>query len=382
MDVFVTGIGMTPVNEHWGLSLIDLAVEAATQALESANNPSIELCLVGNMLSGQLNRQENLAACIIERIGLSGTPAIKVESACASSASALYLSHRLISSGACSSILIIGVEKMTDAPSSELQRALATSCCNATEGLLGFDMPAHAAIAMSAYCSRYNVDRFDFAEFSINAHKNSKHNKYAMLRKPITHDDYVNSLIVASPICIQDCAPICDGASAIVLQSKSAGKYISPLSSIVAVASCTDSVTLAHRNDILELNAVSESVARALQDATISREEVDIFELHDAFSVVAALTIEASGFCKKGQAVQLMKDGYFSYDGKLPIQTMGGLKARGHPVGATGLYQIIEATLQLSGCVSTLTNFTPKIALCQNIGGYGANVVTSVVRYV
>jgi acetyl-CoA C-acetyltransferase len=236
---------------------------------------------------------------------------------------------------------------------------------------------------MALYMKRWNVEDRDFGLFAVNAHRNALGNPNAFLRKPVDIDAYVQSRPIAGPLKLLDAPPICDGSAAIVLASddvaRAAERAGRPLVRVRSSTIATDSLALQGRRDPLVLDGATLSSRRALDQAGISGEDVDIFELHDAYTVITALSLEAAGFAAPGRGVHFGKDGEIAIDGRLPISTMGGLKARGHPVGATGVYQLAESWLQLSGRAAPNQVPNAEVAMVQNIGGTGATVVTHIL---
>ena len=230
----------------------------------------------------------------------------------------------------------------------------------------------------------YGVTAKDFAHFAITAHDNGMTNPMGFLQKKIDMETYLNSRMLHDPIKILDAPPCCDGAAAIILASEDvaidAHRNGLPMIKVAGSAIGTDSLALDARREILELDGVTISTRRAMEQAGVKNEDIDIFELHDAFTIITALSLEAAGFAEKGQGVHFGKDGEISRRGKLPISTFGGLKSRGHPVGATGVYQLVETYMQLTGTAGENQVPDPEFALVQNIGGTGATVISHILQ--
>ena len=236
------------------------------------------------------------------------------------------------------------------------------------------------ALLMQRYQYEYQISHDAFAQFSVNAHRNAVHNPHAMFRSAISKERYLNAPMIAPPINVMDSSPICDGAAALVLcASEIANRYTSRPIRILAGASATDSLALHDRADLLHLSAGELSARQAYEQAGLGPEDMDLFELHDAFSIMAALSLEAAGFAPRGEGTRLALDGEIAPDKKVPISTRGGLKARGHPVGATGVYQVVEVATQLRGQAGPTQVQNAKIGMAQNIGGSGATVVTHIL---
>ncbi len=380
-EIAILGIGQTPVDEHWEKSLRELAGEAIFAALDDAQRTSADGLFVGNMLSGMLSKQENLGALIAEWVGLPGMEAFKVESACSSGAAALRAGFMAVSSGEMDSAIVVGVEKMTDTLPSETTEGLATAADADYEAAQGLSFVAINALVMQRYLHFYGWKHTDFAQFSINAHANSIHNPYARLREPITETEYSRARMIADPINLLDASPTGDGAAALLLvpveKLKSGSK---PIVKIAGSSSATDTVAVHGRKDPLWLSAAEKSAKKAYQQAGISPQDIDLFELHDAFSIMSALSLEACGFAERGQGPRLAQEGAILPTGRIPITTLGGLKARGHPVGATGIYQVAEVVQQLRNQAGPSQVENAKVGMAQNIGGSGANIITHILK--
>jgi acetyl-CoA C-acetyltransferase len=379
-EVAIIGIGQTSVDEHWDKSLKELAGEAILAALEDARRQSAEALFIGNMLSGILSKQENLGGLISDWVGLPGMEAEKVEAACGSGAAALRAGLMAVASNEVDSALVVGVEKMTESLPIETTEALATAADADYESAQGLSFVAINALVMQLYLHTYGWKHTDFAPFSINAHANALHNPFARLHEAITQKDYVNARMISDPINLLDASPTGDGAAAALLVPADAlGTTNRRLVKIIGSASATDSIAVHSRKDPLWLSAAEKSAHKAYDQAGIGPQDIDFFELHDAFSIMSVLSLEACGFAERGQGPRLGLDGEISITGRIPITTRGGLKARGHPVGATGMYQIVEAVQQLRGEAIPTQVDHPHIGLTQNIGGSGATILTHVL---
>ncbi len=382
-DVAIIGIGQTPVDEHWDKSLKELAGEALLGALSDAGRDSAEALFIGNMLSGILSKQENLGGLISDWVGMPGMEAEKVEAACGSGAAALRAGLMAVGSEEVDSALVVGVEKMTESLPIETTEALATAADADYESAQGLSFVAINALVMQLYLHTYGWKHTDFAPFSINAHANALHNPNARLHEAITSKDYVNARMIADPINLLDASPTGDGAAAALLvPADSIIASARPVIKIIGSASATDTIAIHNRKDPLWLSAAEVSVRKAYAQAGVGPADIDFFELHDAFSIMSVLSLEACGFAERGQAPRLGLDGEITLSGRIPITTRGGLKARGHPVGATGMYQVVEAVQQLRGEAAPTQVDHPRVALVQNIGGSGATIITHILKAV
>lgn len=381
-EVAIVGIGQTPVEEHWDVSLRELAAKAVLNVMDDAGTENIDALYVGNMLSGILTNQENLGALIAECVGLSGIEAVKVEAACGSAAAAFRQAVLGVSSGMIDSAIAVGVEKLTELSGRATTHGLATASDGDYEMAMGLSFVAINALLMRRYMHEYGWEKNDFAPLVINAHRNAVHNPNAMFQNQINQEQYNLAKVVADPINLLDSSPIGDGAAAVlVVPAEDAGKYAGQAITVAACEIGTDTIALDNREDPLWLKGVERSTVKAFRAAGVRHQDIDLFEVHDAFSIITALSLEACGFAEKGQALRLANDDNISLKGKLPLTTMGGLKGRGHPVGATGLYQIVEAAMQLRGdAPDALQIDRPNCVMAQNIGGSGANVITSILK--
>jgi len=379
--VAVLGIGQTKISEHWDMSLRDLAAKAIHSALQDAVRSRVDGLFVGNMLSGSLNHQGNLASLIAEWSGLNPAEAVKYETACSSGGSAFRAGLIALASGELNSVLVVGVEKMSDAKMTDTAAALAAAADADYETAHGLSFVALNALIMRRYMHEYGWNHADFAPFSITAHHNAVHNNHARLQTSISEADYSQARMVAEPINLLDASPIGDGAAAVLLvpAESAAGTRNTPQVNVIASAAATDRIAIHDRNDPLWLTAAEISVKKAYSQAGVGPQDIDFFELHDAFSIMSALSLEASGFAERGTGPRLGLEGEINPTGRIPISTFGGLKARGHPVGATGIYQIVELTQQLRGEAGENQVDPARIGMAQNIGGSGATVVTHIL---
>ncbi|MFQ5818012.1 MAG: thiolase domain-containing protein [Terriglobia bacterium] len=378
--VSIIGIAQTPVGEHWDRSLRDLGVEATRAAVADAGIDRVEALFAGSMLSGLLCQQENLATLIADFAGFLDIEAIKIEAACASGGAVVRAAHLAVASGAHDLVVAVGVEKMTDLAIDGVTSALATAADADYEAAHGVTFAALNALLMRLYMERYGYRRADFAPFVVTAHENARANPYAMFREPVTPQDFLDSPMVADPISILDSAPVCDGAAAVVLcPTRRAREFTTQPVKILASAAATDTIALAPRTDPLWFRAAYESAQRTYHQARLRPQEIDFFELHDAFTIVSALSLEAAGFAGRGQGVRFAQQCHIHRHGQLPICTQGGLKARGHPVGASGTYQIVEAVQQLRGQAGANQLANCRIAMAQSIGGMASVAVTHIL---
>ncbi|MBN2191354.1 MAG: hypothetical protein JW751_00940 [Polyangiaceae bacterium] len=364
-------------------SLAELAADAVRAALRDAGLDRPDALFVGNMLSGELTAQQHLGALVADHAGLAGIEAVRVEAACASGAAALRIASAMVEAGVLDTAIVVGVEKMTDRSGPDVTAALASAADADFEVDQGLSFVALNALLMRRYMHEYGVSHAAFAPFVTNAHENALGNENAMLRFRVSAEAFGEAKMIADPVNLLDSAPICDGAAAVVVASRQRAEGRRGASRAVGIRACvsaTDTVALHDRSDPLRLAAVARSAGRAFETAGIGRDDIDLLEAHDAFSIMTVLSLEASGFAPGGAGTHLGESGVIARGGSLPISTLGGLKARGHPVGATGVYQIVEAVRQLRGEAGPAQVANARLAMAQNIGGSAATVVTTILE--
>jgi acetyl-CoA C-acetyltransferase len=383
-SVSIVGSGQTPVGELWERSARQLAYDAISAAMAAAGIDRADALFVGNMLSGSLLDQEHLATLVADACGLHGIEAAKVEAACASGSAALRVGAMAVASGFHDIVVVAGLEKMTDTVGKDTTAGLATAADAEYEALHGVSFVGLNALIMQRYMYEYDVPLDAFAGFSINAHRNGAHNPNAMFQEAITLEDYVRAPVIATPINMMDSSPVCDGSAALVLvPTELAGQFTTGhhrgAVQILASASANDTLAVHDRKDPLFLEAAYLSSQKAYRQAGVQAAELDLFELHDAFTIMSALSLEATGFARRGEGWRMAHGDEIAVGGRIPISTMGGLKSRGHPVGATGVYQIVELVQQLTGTAGANQVRGARLGMAQNIGGSGATIVTHIL---
>ena len=381
MDVSIIGVGQTEVKEMWETSIRHLSWYAIEAALDDAHVSKVDALYVGNMLAGELSQQNHLGALVADFAGLRGIEAVTVEAADASGGAALRQAVLAVKSGMVETALAVGVEKMTDQTGASVTRALATGLDTDYEMMQGLTVAGMGALLMRRYMHVYGVELADFAGFSVNAHANGADNPLAMFRNRLRAESFTAAPLVADPVSLFDMAPLADGAAAVIVTSRQRAMDMVPQPiEIIGSAIATDGFALHDRRDLLWLKAAEMSAQKAMVQAGVTRDDIDLFELHDSFTIMAALSLEATGFAQRGQGWQMARDGEIARNGRLPISTFGGLKARGNPGGATGMYQIVEVARQLRGQAGNCQVEGAKIGMAQNLGGSGATAVTHILQ--
>ena len=345
-------------------------MEAARGALKGAPRKKPDQIIVGNMFSAVGAKQEQLGAMVASALGLAGTPAYKVEAACASGGTAFNVGYNLVRSGAIDSALVVGVEKMRDLEPEEVSGALAMAESAEYTQFVGATFAALNGLLARYYMEQMNVTRDELSSIPVIDHANAVTAPHAQFRKAITPEVVGRSSIIADPLRLFDCAPVGDGAAAVmIVNDRAASGSKKKMAEVLGGRVSTNDFMLYEREDMLDFRATREAFKGAMAAAGLSPKKLSLVEIHDAFSVVGAVSLEALGFSKRGSGAKDAKDGKYSRGGELPINTFGGLKARGHPVGATGMYEIAEAYLQLTDQAGKNQVEGAEYAATQNIGG-------------
>jgi len=383
-DVAIVGIGLTQSGELWDKSLRDIAFEGGFAAAADAGirGKDIEAFFVGNMSGGMFAGQEHVAALVADFLGLNPTPAIRVESACASGSVALRQGYIAVASGLYDLVAVGGVEKMTDVQGRWATLTLVGSMDFEWEGYFGATFPGIFAMMARRYIYEYGLTREQLAKVAVKSHYHSSFNPYAQFRNRITEDNVLKSPLVADPLRLLDCCPTSDGAACVLLApAEEAKRYTDTPIIIDACAQASDTLALFDRRDVCTIDATVEASRQAFGQAHIDHRDVDVLEAHDCFTIAEVLALEDLGFCEKGKAGVLYDEGQTYVGGALPVNTDGGLKASGHPVGATGVKQVVELVKQLRGEAEGGRQVDgAEVGLAHNIGGSGATAVVTILR--
>jgi acetyl-CoA C-acetyltransferase len=387
-EVVIAGIGQTEVGEHWDIGLRELAFAAIQDAVKDAGGLKPQSMFVGNMLAPSLSNQAHLGVLLADFAGLLGIEAVTMEAAGASGGAALRQGYLAVASGMVDVALVVGVEKFTDKVGSDVDAALATTGDADFEAVQGITPTSQAALLMKRYIHENDVPADGFAGFALTAHANGAGNPCAMFRKAIKPETYAKAEMVSDPLNMFDIAPNADGAAALVLtrrelyhpQEGLPSNGNGPLVKVSGSAASSDTLALHDRKDMLFFNTAQLSAGRAMKQVGLTLNDIDLFEYHDMFSIYAALQLEALGFAVKGKGWKLAANGEIGLKGQIPCATMGGMKARGFPGGAAGVYQAVEATIQLRGQAEVNQVPDAKIALIQSLGGPASTAISHILQ--
>ncbi|NNG26558.1 MAG: thiolase domain-containing protein [Ignavibacteriaceae bacterium] len=378
-EVAVIGTGMTNFGELWGKSIKDIFVEAALGAIESSGVDHIDSIYVGSMSSGLFVGQEHLGAVMADYLGHNPVPATRVESACASGGAAFRAAYHEVASGASDIVLAGGVEKMTDG--ADVTEALATAADQEYEVYQGVTFPGLYAMIANAHMHELGTKRENLAQVAVKNHLNGFDNPNAQFKSKITVDQVLNSTLVADPLRLLDCSPVSDGGAAVILCSMEiAKKFKGNPVRVKATSQASGTIALHSRDSLTTIDSVKSAAEKAYKMAGLKPADINFAEVHDCFTIAEIVVSEDLGFFEKGKGGEAVEEGKTAPDGFIPINTSGGLKSKGHPVGATGIAQIIELYEQLTGQAGKRQVKNAKIGLAQNMGGSGASCVINILE--
>jgi acetyl-CoA C-acetyltransferase len=380
-DVYVIGAGITDFGELWTSSLRDLFVAAATSAMRDASVDELDGMYVGAMSPGLFVEQEHLSSLLADYLGAVPVPCVRVESACASGGVAFRSAFFEVASGASDVVLAAGVEKMTDG--ADVTRALATASDQEYEAYHGVTFPGLYAMMARAHMRAYGTTRDELSSVAAKNHDNALLNPHAHLHTRVSIEKVSASPVVADPLRLLDCAPVSDGAAALVLASEEFAKRSKrPLVRVTGVGAATDAIALHARADIASLEVIARAASKAYAMAGRAPRDIAVAEVHDCFTIAEIMAIEALGFVPRGKGGAASKAGLTSREGSIPVNTSGGLKAKGHPVGATGAAQIVEIVTQLRGEADKRQIKNAKVGLAANMGGSGGSATVHILEVV
>lgn len=381
-DVAIIGVGMNKWGELWQKSLRDIFVESALLAIEDAGVDHIDSMYVGCMTSGIFVGQEHLSSLLADYLGAGPIPSVRVESACASGGLAVRIGFMDVASGMSDIVLVGGVEKMTDVGGDGATYALSTAADQEYEVYHGITFPGLYALMARSHMHKYGTTRKQLAQVAVKNHENGSKNPLAQFPQKVTVDQVINSIMIADPLTILDCSPITDGAACAILCPADMAKKISkkPPVKIIGSGNATDTIAIHSRKDLTTLSATVKAAEVAYKMANVKPDDIDLAEVHDCFTIAEIIVMEDLGFVKKGEGGKAVESGMTAIGGKKPINTSGGLKSKGHPVGATGVGQVVEIVHQLRGEAGDRLVKDAKIGLTQNMGGSGGSAVVHIMQ--
>jgi acetyl-CoA C-acetyltransferase len=378
-EVAVIGAGMTKFGELWDMSLRDLFVDSALKAMRSAGVDTIDSMYVGNMSAGQFVGQEHLGPLMAEQLGVAGVPATRVESACASGGMALRSAYFEVASGASDLVMASGVEKMNDG--ADVTGVLATASDQEEEVYYGVTFPGLYAMIARAHMEKYGTTEEDLSWVSVKAHRNGAKNPHAQFRRVMSLEDIMTSSMVAEPLRLLHCSPVTDGGAAVILcPLERASEFTDKPVKILGIGAASSSLSLANRADPADLDVVELSGQKAYEMAGLSAADIDVAEVHDCFAIAEICCYEALGFVERGLGKDAAREGITDLGGRIPVNVSGGLKSKGHPVGATGIAQAVTVIEQLRGESGEVQVEGANIGLAQNMGGSGASSVVHIFQ--
>lgn len=382
-DVAIIGVGITKFGELWDLSFRQMIIEAGARALEDANidGKQIDAMYIGNMSAGQFICQEHIASLIADHAGLVPIPATRVEAACASGGLALRQAVISVASGVHDYVVAAGIEKMTDVMSEQATGALATAADQEWEVNAGATFPGLYALMARRHMYEFGTTEEQMAMVAVKNHNNACMNPCAQYHTKITVESVLRSPPVALPLKLLDCSPITDGAACVIVApAEKARKMDRVPVLVIGTGQASDTISLHSRQSLTGLRATTEAARMAYRMAGIGPEDIDVAEVHDCFTIAEIMAIEDLGFCKKGEGGKLTEEGQTEIGGKIPINTSGGLKGKGHPVGATGIAQVVEIVHQLRGDAGKRQVKGAEIGLTHNVGGTGGTAVVHIFK--
>ncbi len=385
--IFIVGVGMTKIDRWYTRNARDLFSEAMVKAVDDAGGVKPQALVVGNMTSSVLMEQDSLGALMADYSGLRGIPSFKVEAACGSGGAAFYAGYGLVASGLVDIVAVGGIEKLTEKLTAHATKALAQAADTEYELIYGASFTGLNALVARLYMNKFGYTDEDLAYWPLRMHEYASYNPYAQIPKKTSLEAILKSPVIADPIKLFDCSPIGDGAAVVILVrgedrareiARTMGRDV--LVEVAGLGFSTDSVDLGSRRDLLTMDAVVRAARDAYKMAGVEAKDIDYAEVHDAFHITGYVSLEDLGFAEKGKVVKEWREGRFGKGDKPEVNFSGGLKARGHPVGATGVYQIAEVTMQLRGDFPGYKASDPEIGLAQNIGGVGTFAAVTILR--
>jgi len=382
-DVAVIGVGLTKFGELWDVSFRQMMMEAGARAIEDAgiDGKQVDAMYVGNMSSGQFIRQEHISSIVADHAGFVPIPSTRVEGACASGGLALRQAVIAVASGIHDIVVAAGIEKMTDVLTGQAMGALATAADQEWEVFVGATFPGLYALMARRHMYEFGTTEQQMAMVAVKNHHNARFNTCAQYQTEITVENVLKSPLVTSPIKLLDCSPITDGAACVILAPAENARKFTDIPILVAgTGQASDTIALHSRSSLTSLRATIEATRTAYKMAGVKPDDIDLAEVHDCFTIAEIIAIEDLGFCKKGEGGKVTEQGETAIGGRIPVNTSGGLKGKGHPVGATGIAQAVEIVQQLRGEAGKRQVDGAEVGLAHNVGGSGGTAVVHVLR--
>lgn len=378
-DVAIIGVGMSKFGELWTQSIRDIFVEAALASISDATVDHIDSMYIGSMSPGLFVGQEHIGSVMADYLGVAGIPATRVESACASGGIAVRQAIIEVASGESEIVLAGGVEKMNDG--ADATYALATASDQEYEAYHGVTFPGLYAMMAKAHMHKYGTTREQIADVAVKNHEHGYKNPNAQYRMKLSRETVMNSTLVADPLRLLDCSPVTDGAAAVIVTTLDKAKTIKkPFVKVLATAHTTDAIALHSRKEIASIPVVKKAAEIAYKKSGITPEKLDVLEVHDCFTIAELIIMEELGLVERGKSGEAVSSGMTTYGGKIPVNTSGGLKSKGHPVGASGVAQVLEVVEQLRGTAADRQVDGAKIGMTQNMGGSGGSCVIHILE--
>ncbi len=380
--VAIAGVGMSKFGELWDKNLRDITLEAGMYTIFDAGVPGSDIdgMVIGNMSAGRFTGQEHLGAQAVDLSGLGDIPAYSVEAACASGGAAVRQAYMSIKSGEHDVMLVLGSEKMSDVNQTEAMNTISVASDWEWEGMFGATFPALYAFMVRRHMMEYGTTEEHLALPTVKNHANAAHNEFAQFQRAVPIEVVMKSALLADPLRVLHSSPVTDGAAGLLIcREDLAKKYTDTPIYIESSEQRTDTLALHDRKSITTFNSVVSSTKSALKGANLELKDIDVLELHDSFSIGEIMLTEDVGIAKKGEGGKALEEGITEIGGKFPVNTSGGLKARGHPIGATGVAQIVELVLQLRGDADKRQVEDAEKGLAVNLGGTGATSIVHIV---
>jgi acetyl-CoA C-acetyltransferase len=384
-EVAVIGVGLTKFGELWDRSFRQLTAEAGSKAIfdSGIDGKDIDAMYIGSMSSGRFIGQEHIGALVADASGFAHMhiPATRVEGACASGGLAIRQGYLSIASGMNDVVVVGGIEKMNDVGGTAATETLATAADQEWEAFFGVTFPGLYAMMATRHMYEYGTTKEQLAQVAVKNHANGVKNPYAQYQMEITVDKVMNASPVAEPLGLLDCSPVTDGAAAVVLcAADKAKEYTDNIIKILGSGQASDTLSLHGRDHLTTVDATVHAANMAYKQANLTPADINVAEVHDCFTIAEICAIEDLGFVEKGKGGMAVENDITTLHGKIPVNTSGGLKSKGHPVGATGVAQIVEITQQLRGQADQRQVNDARIGLAHNVGGSGATCVIHIME--